>query len=84
MKTETIPRWLAVGAGGDAVRLVPVPAPSTGPDVFVKLHDAEAALAAAVAAVVHDFKASGDTELDELVRQAMRDLCTRMGIEFKA
>lgn len=39
-------RWLAVGAVGDTVRLVPVDAPSTGPDVFVRLLDAEAAVAA--------------------------------------
>lgn len=46
----SLPRWLAVAAGADTVRLVPVPAPSTGPDVFCKLHAVEAAIAAAVAA----------------------------------
>ncbi|MCU0920197.1 MAG: hypothetical protein MUF16_07650 [Burkholderiaceae bacterium] len=47
MDAKNLKRWLAVGAGGDTVRLVPVDAPSTGPDVFVKLLDAEAAVAAA-------------------------------------
>ena len=37
-------KWLAIPAGGDTVRLVPVE--GSGPDVFVKLVDAEAAVAA--------------------------------------
>lgn len=37
-------RWLAIPAGGDTVRLLPVPDGSAGPDVFCKLQDAEAAL----------------------------------------
>lgn len=45
MDTKNLKRWLAVGAGGDMVRLVPIQ--GTGPDVFVKLLDAEAAVAAA-------------------------------------
>ena len=50
MTTEDLPRWLAVATGAHTVRLVPVTAPSTGPDVFCKLLDAEAAIASAVAA----------------------------------
>lgn len=42
--TTNIPRWLAVGTG-----LIAVPVPSTGPDVFCKLFDAEDAIAAATA-----------------------------------
>jgi hypothetical protein len=38
-------RWLAVSAGADTVRLVPVSAPSAGPDVFCKLADVEAEIA---------------------------------------
>jgi hypothetical protein len=45
MKTEQMPRWLAIQAWGDSVRLMPVTPPSTGPDVFCKLQDAEAAVA---------------------------------------
>lgn len=47
MDAKNLKRWIAVGAGGDTVRLLPVDVPSTGPDVFVKLLDADAAIAAA-------------------------------------
>ena len=47
MDAKNLKRWLAVWADGDTVRLVPVDAPSTGPDMFVKLLDAEAAIAVA-------------------------------------
>ena len=44
--TEELKRWLAVSAGGDTVRLLPVNAPSCGPDVFVKLADVSQRIAA--------------------------------------
>lgn len=40
----SILRWLAIPGGGDFVKLVPVPAPSCGPDVFCKLQDAVGAV----------------------------------------
>lgn len=40
-------RWLAVAAGGDTVRLLPVGDGSVGPDIFVRLADLRAALAVA-------------------------------------
>ncbi len=38
----TARRWLAVGAGGDTVRLLPVGDASVGPDVFVRLAECAA------------------------------------------
>lgn len=43
MSELKVPVWLAVGAGGDAVRLLPMEA-ATGPDVFCKVLDAKEAL----------------------------------------
>jgi len=48
--TAELTRWLAVSAGGDAVRLLSVNAPSCGPDVFVKLSDVQQRIAALEAA----------------------------------
>lgn len=39
--TDALKRWIAVASGGDTVRLLPVNAPSCGPDVFVKLADVQ-------------------------------------------
>lgn len=47
-EVKSMPVWLAVSAGGDTVRLVPVGDGSTGPDVFCKLLDAQKEKAEAV------------------------------------
>lgn len=44
---EKLPRWLCVPVGADAVRLHSVGPASRGPDVFCKVNDVLAALAAA-------------------------------------
>jgi hypothetical protein len=41
-------------------------------------------VASAASAVIRDFQASGDTDLDDLVQQALRDLCKRLGVYLKA
>jgi len=71
MKTE-LQRWLATSVGGDAVRLLPVSEPSTGPDVFCKLQDADAEIKRAVAAE-HE-RCSVLT--DDMLRYAMAALGT--------
>lgn len=44
MNVKDLDRWLAVGSQGGLVRLLPVPPPSSGPDVFCKLMDAQDAI----------------------------------------
>lgn len=46
--TTELKKWLAIGAGGDTVRLIPVESIG-GPDIFCKSLDAQAAIDAAVA-----------------------------------
>lgn len=71
-----VKRWLAIPAGGDALRLIPVDPPSCGPDVFVKLADYDA-LAARLAEAERDI--AQWKKVYDLRGRALQRPCTNCG-----